>query len=275
MINAMPAPLLTLLLACGGPNKADEVGLYSATVARAGQDPAAEMQTCLGLRDPELRGDCAGVVAITAARAGEDAATWCGQVPEGRWRSECQFQASEAAVQAHDTQDAAGLCDQAGAFQADCLMHLWQLPLTRMVEGMGRDAFAARYAGADRLFEQARAAPGVPADLERRFWLSFFQTGFANSGGVDLSACAALPAQGQQRCETAGALLLTEGLEAALRRDGRLEAFCAAQGPSSADVAGLLGTEPSPALDQAVAEQQGAICGAGRRPMIMGGRRLR
>lgn len=275
MLDPMPAPLLTLLLACGGPNKADEVALYSATVARAGQDPAAELQTCLGLRDPELRGDCAGVVAVAAIRAGGDAASWCGQVPEGRWRSECQFQASEAAVQAHDTVAAAGLCDAAGGFQADCRMHLWQLPLSRMVEGMGRDGFAARYAGADRLFEQARAAPGMPADLERRFWLSFFQTGFANSGGVDLGACATLPAQGQRRCEAAGALLLTEGLEAALRHAGRLDAFCAAQGPSSSDVAGLLGADPSPALDQAVAEQQGAICGAGRRPMIMGGRRLR
>lgn len=266
---------LLLLTACGGRSKGEEVSAYSATVASAGQDPASDMRRCLALSDADLRGDCAAVVAQRAIAAGRDPAAWCAQVPEGRWRSECQFQASEAAAQTQGAGAAAGLCQQAGAFQADCLMHLWQLPLSRLVAGMGSDGFGARYAQADALFQEARAVEGMPIDLEQRFWLSYFQSGFSSTGKVDLGACAGLPTQGGQRCEGAGALLLTEGLEGALRGAGRLESFCAGEAPGSAALAELLGVQPSAALDRAVADQQDAICGRGRRPMIRGGRPTR
>lgn len=267
--------LSILLLACDGAGRsvAEDMAVYTEVLRTAGQDLEAELARCLALADPDLRGECAGVVALAALRAGGDPERWCAQVPEGKWRSECHFQAAELTLLSRDPAGAAALCQSAGAYRADCVMHLWQPRLSTIVSGMGPAQFGERYPRALQLYTQTASLTGVVADFEQRFWFSFFQAGFQAAGRVDMDACAALDPEGRARCEQAAALLLTAPLEGALRSRGALQRFCGQSAPSSSEIAGWLGTEPSPALDQALREQQPLICGAGRRPALNGGLR--
>ena len=138
---------------------------------------------------------------------------------------------------------------------------------------MGAPDFAARYTAAEQLFQQTAGQLGSAEGLESMFWLSFFGTGFHNSGAVDLSRCAPLPAQGQRRCEAAAAVLVTEPLEGLLRSAGQLETFCRLNPPRSADVAAMLGVSPSAALDDALREVQPMLCGGGAGPSLSSGLR--
>lgn len=270
----MPLILALLLLACDPPSRADDMATYADILANAGQDPERELTRCEALGDQNLRGDCAAVVAVAAVKSRGEATRWCARVPEGRWRDECTFQAAEASLRSAGAVSAAGLCQQAGAFQADCVMHLWQPSLTRIVEGMDSGSFAARYDQAEALYQQTASQPGVLADFERRYWLSFFRAGFLADQRVEMRACLPLSVPGRARCEQAAALLLTASLEGALRAAGALSTFCALPKPGAADVASYLGTDPSPALDEAVRAQQPMLCGGGR-PALSGGQRTR
>ena len=271
-----PAALALLLLAAGcdrAPSAAEDAATYAEVLARAGQDPERELARCAALTDPSMAGDCAAVVAVAAARARGDAGAWCARVPEGKWRDECQFQTAETALVREGAGAALSMCQGTGQFQADCVVHVWRPQLGRIIERMGAADFGARYPMADQLFEQTAAQLGGPEGLESMFWLSFFGTGFRNSGAVDLGRCAPLPAAGQRRCEAAAAVLVTEPLEGLLRQHGQLEAFCQLHPPRATDVAQLLGVAPSTALDQALLEVQPMLCGGGSGPSLSSGLR--
>ncbi len=240
---------------------AEDAARYSEILAEVGQDPPGALVRCLGLSDEGLRGDCAAVAAVAAARASGDP-SWCQRVPEGRWRDECGFQVAEAALSSQGSGRAASLCQQAGAYAADCLVHVWRPELGRLTNGMGPEQLAARYPSAEQLYARTVSQAGASEALESSFWLAFFGTAFRAAGRVEPARCATLPDPGPRRCQDAIALLQTEPLEGLLRRSGQLQAFCAGDPDVSAS-ARLLGVEPSDALGRALRSQQPMICGAG------------
>lgn len=274
MAPVRASALLIAILGCSrGSSPAQDAATYASVLASAGQDPEGELARCAGLADEATRGDCAAVVAIAAGRRTGDAAAWCDRVPAGKWRDECTFQAAERALTSAGAQDANRLCQDAGQYQADCVIHVWRPQLGRLVNGMGAADFGSRYAAAEQLYQQTVASVGASEGLETMYWLSFFGTGFRASGRVELARCAGLPAEGARRCEQAAAVLVTEPLEGLLRGRGLLSAFCALSPPRSTDVADLLGVAPSAALDAAVAAQQPMICGGGGGPSLSSGLR--
>lgn len=268
--------MLSLLLAACAPTPtaAEDVTAYAAIVGEAGQDPRAELERCARLADAGLRGDCAAVVATAAARADGQVQRWCAEVPAGIWRDECLFRGAEGRLTQGGSAPAAALCQQAGSFAEDCMVHVWRPQLGRIVQGMGAEGFAARYPAAEQLYQQTVAQAGASESLERMYWLAFFGSGFQADGRIDLDRCAALPAEGARRCQDAAALMLTEPLEGLLRARGQLATFCASHPPRSLDVAGLLGIPASEALDRALSAQQPMICGTGdARPALGAGLR--
>lgn len=258
------AALLLAYAACDRPSSpAQDAATYALVLANVGRDPDGDLARCATLSDEALAGDCAAVVAVAAAKQGGDAAAWCARVPAGKWRDECSFQTAEQAFARASPDAAVGLCQQAGAYEADCLVHLWRPQLGRLMEGMGPGELAARYEAADQLYQHTARQARDQEILESMFWLSYFGTGLRAGGPVDPSRCATLPEQGARRCEVAVAVLQTEPLERILRARDQLAAFCALSPPRAQDVAGLLGVVPSAALNQALQDQQPMICGQG------------
>lgn len=274
MARLRPGLLWTLAaVACARESDpARDVAIYSEILANAGQDPESELARCAALGDEDLAADCAAVVATAAAHRTGDTG-WCARAPAGKWRDECSFQTAERALSTTGAAAAASLCQQSGAFEADCVVHVWRPQLGNLVQGMGSADFAARYPAAEALYQQTAAQVRDQRALEATFWHSFFGSGFRNAGAIEPERCQGLPEAGQARCELTAAVMLTEPLERILRQQGLLQQFCNLSPPRAQDVAGLLGVAPSAALDQALVEQQPMLCGASGGPALSSGLR--
>lgn len=204
--------------ACPGPQVSTPGGTdrdtYAALLADGTSDPAALLDRCATIRDADLAGDCALVLAMrTAGQRKEPIANYCPRVPEGTWRHECWFMAAERARRDGDEAVAADLCTRAGPFVDDCGQHLWQTavrtqarrhagaPLVTLLEEAGRihDAWSPLLAGS--------------TDFEERFWSRVFQNAWEVRPVIDPTACDDLVPTQATRCRMAAAYTWSQRLD--------------------------------------------------------------
>lgn len=259
--------MLILFLAACASSPADDMAAYSALVRQHAPDPDRDLPSCKRLSDPNLAGDCALYVAQRgAARRRQPAETWCEEVPEGLWRSECWFQAAEAHRRLGHEGVAAELCRRSGPFLNDCAQHLWQTRVHRLIHTNGTAPdFAGKLPRVQEIYDEWAPFLEDTSDLSERFWTKYYQNGFEGAGRVDLGWCAPLPAEHQERCHEAARGLILRELAPNLDRNAAWDDFCGLASPTSEDVATWLRLVPSPALDPLVAERHAALCSAERR----------
>jgi hypothetical protein len=255
----------------------EEREAYVALLKSRDLSTAQRMERCLSFDDPLLRTDCALVAAEGAPKTGggrvED---WCADVPQGRWREECWFMASERARRDGDLLRALDLCRSSGAFVTDCRQHLWQLALHGAVPAEGPPGFVSAVPGAREVLARFLPLVGDDPDFEERFWFRWFQEGFERSKELDVRACAPFPSDTAARCRTACADLYRTRLDRVLFTCAPCrEAFCS-RGAADPTVPGILGFEmglaegepvsvavQSPILDEAVRDTMSRHCGEG------------
>lgn len=255
-------PLLALWLLGCGSSPAEDAGRYAALVASRDPDPKRDLRACAALSDPELAGDCALVIAQRAATAAKVApGTWCDEVPEGVWRSECWFQAAEIERRRGREEQAAAQCQKSGPFINDCAQHLWQTRVHGLIHSNGGvPDFAGKLASAQRIYEEWAPLLGADTDMESRFWTKYYQNGFEGAGRVSLSWCEPLPEQHRARCVAAASELVVREIAPNLDRSGAWTAFCALDPATSENTSVWLRLDPSPELDAIVAERQARLC---------------
>ncbi|MBN1336215.1 MAG: hypothetical protein JXB39_09665 [Deltaproteobacteria bacterium] len=276
------SPILLAAILWGGacsrdPARAQTDRETYVALLRSSDTPIAErMDRCLELADPALRSDCALVTAEAAPRQGAGRIeAWCDRVPAGTWRDECWFQASEQARRAGDWMRALALCRETGPFSTDCRQHLWQLALHASVPPEGPAGFATHLETAREVFERFRPLLAEDPEFEERFWLRWFQEGFEQGLGLDVSACDPLPVRDAARCRLAATHVYRTRLDRSLLTSApSLAGFCdrATKDPT---VAGVLGFEfglvegnpgsiatPSPVLDEVVVQEYRRLCDA-------------
>ncbi|MBN1336115.1 MAG: hypothetical protein JXB39_09155 [Deltaproteobacteria bacterium] len=269
-------PLL-LLLACGVENGSDDRGAYVDLLSAEDLATQARIEACLSLADPDLAGDCALVAAEAAPARGEGPIeAWCERFPAGPWQDECWFRAAEHALaRDRDPVRAARLCTTSGSFSAPCAVHLWAVGLLPILGRDGPEAFGSHLAEAAVLLERWMPEEIRDPAVEEGFWGQYYAIGFERAPGVLPSACAPLDEPHRSRCETAAANVWSSRLATILRRTEALGSFCA-RTAASATVAALLTeradvppvpgriqTEPTPALDAAVARLHESRCLSG------------
>ena len=247
--------LLWLALACEEP--VSDAERYSTVLTQPAMPLNDALSRCARISRPDLRGDCA----LLAASRSPDPAAVCPDVPAGVWQEECFFVAAEAVNRAGDNRAAAALCGQAGRFQLDCAQHLWQTPVHQLIHSRGAAGFADALPQAELLYAAWSPVLAAQSDFEERFWAKFFGNGFEGQGGpISAAWCDPLPAQHQPACVAAAAAHLSRELGPAVEVPERLMIFCEHAEPGIAEVSAWLPSEPSPALDAAVAARQRDIC---------------
>lgn len=165
------AVVLALLAAgCADPS-ADREAYARGLRAPVFTDAWAE---CTRIADLDLRGDCGSAV-IERYGAWES----CGDLPEGRWRDECFFLASEVLGRQGDTEGALRAC-QRSAYAEQCNDHV--LGMWAMAHLADSTAEIARGLDALRpLVVEPRAANQV--------WRSWFRNRLARGLVVDPTDC--------------------------------------------------------------------------------------
>lgn len=157
----------------------------------------ALLRECGAIEASELRGDCALAIARRGAISG-GAAEWCPLVEPGIWSDECWFAASESTAMRGEIAAAAQQCLEAGQFQEQCRLHVFQLQLPGEIQpGFSSDAAAAEqhYAALLKTWEIQRAAPAL-----QRMWRDWFAL-----VGIPVGGCEVVTQVRRGACEAGAA----------------------------------------------------------------------
>jgi hypothetical protein len=262
--------VLWMVLACGVGREERDADLFLRLARLEAPSVAVHLPQCAGLDSEALRGECQLLIAQRAAEAaGEPPERYCDRIESPTWRSECWFVAAEASSE-DDPAHAAELCARSGPFADHCGQHLWQQSIRRLTWNRGSEAFAAKLPDARRI--HAAWAPHLAADFdfEARLWRRFYEGGFERSGRIELSKCAALPAEDALRCRTAGASLYGRRIQEIRHIDRAMAELCAIPEPTSAAAAATgvpeLVVEPAGELDAVVVKALSEVCDADGQP---------
>lgn len=153
------------------PSAADRAA-YTEGLRAQTQDAA--WAACLRVSVDDLRGDCLGAV-VERWSAYER----CPELPEGRWRDECLFIASEQLGRRGDVEGAIRACRQS-AYAAQCGDHVLGVYTMQHLQ----DDVPAIAAG----FEQLRPLLVGPK-AESQLWRSYFRNRLARGLPLDSSGC--------------------------------------------------------------------------------------
>lgn len=211
MIPRQPAiAALVLLVACWHAPPGDQDRYLDVLQAEGSPDPEGQLATCAAIEEQGLRGDCGLVVSrrVIGSRSGE-AARWCPEVEEGRWRDECWFKAAEDAQHQGAIEVARERCARAGSFRSECEFHLVQAELVEAARGEASRDLTVIDARFDELVD-GRLDLGSPATLRtRRTW---FKLVFEAQGLSEAPDCGVLTDPGrQQACAEASQQALRRG----------------------------------------------------------------
>lgn len=264
--------LFFLLLACAGSPESD-AKLYTRVATMQPMRAEAALALCARIQEPVSAADCA---MVAASRGAEDEGlppdTYCERVPDGQWRWECYFHASDSLREAGDSLAAAKLCPKTGPFAQDCGQHLWQDEIRGLIYAKGPGGFAEQLPKAENVWRRWRAILGEKGDLTDRMWRRYYSNGFEARPNLDLSYCDAVEGLGatvqdhRERCRHAGAHLFFRRLRQMIMHPGARKQLCAVETPSCAAVAEIrpLQCEEDPLLTQVLAEQLDWVCVQGR-----------
>lgn len=249
-------PLLWMLLGCASESDADR---YYRLTAGEG-DPVARVAECLTLSSPTMRSDCQLVVATQSA----DMAGLCALLAEPVWRSECYFIAAER-LKNSDPEQAELLCLEVTHFRNECIQHLWQFELMRLIRH-GSRSFPASLPKATALYLRWDELSS-DSDMEVRFWQLYYTGGFQRSQLLTPSHCAPLPGAHQARCRQAAAVQYRSQIHRVATLPRALSVLCALDPVTSAAAAQTrvpeLRAEPAAELDVVLAEMHGQLCEGG------------
>ena len=260
----MGAWLRTLLLLSACAARPPDEAIYAEIMSTAQVDWERDLPRCLGIRDPDLQGDCALVLAQRYAEArGEDPETWCVALPEGVWQDECLFQAAEAWERRGGDQRAAELCASASRFAEDCAQHLWQTRLSALIARQGAALLPQRLPQATALYDRWEPHMGQSDEFPIRFWRRYYEMGFETEREPDLSVCDPLPPRHRAFCRLAAGHVWVRRLQSRLMSPQGRSAFCSLPSPTLAQITPLMpgiGARPDPFLDALVLEQHQMVC---------------
>lgn len=263
----MRIPGLWFLISCSRPDALAELETYRQVIAAPGDDAAAAFARCADLRDDKLAGDCGLALAQHyASTRRESIATWCGEVSRGTWRYECNFLASEEQRRAGNAARAGELCLDSGPFVDDCVQHLWQGEVRRVIH-VPRQApdFAGRLPLAQKVYARWATVLDREPRWSERFWLRYYQNGFESAIAIDLGWCDPLPDEQKVRCVEAARQSLIADLAPRIVRSNGMAEFCALEKPDTVALGRWMRLAPSPVLDEVIAQRQAEIC-AEQRP---------
>ena len=261
----MPLILAMLLVVgCETPSPLQDVERYRKILDAPGDDADAALSACGKIHDPDLAGDCGLFVAQRAAAVAKSPLEpYCDGVARGTWRAECFFLAAEEHRRAGRQQRAAELCVHAGPFIDDCVQHLWQTDVRRLIHAPRQvPDFAGKLNQAQEIYERWSTLLDRETRFGERFWLRYYQNGFESANGIDLAWCAELPELHRKRCEDAAAESLKADLPPRIDRVGEMKIFCDMEHPGAAEASRWMRLTPAPALDAVILERHQALCGA-------------
>ena len=120
--------LLPLLTLTGCKDSPPDHQLYLDQFRGAWDSSREGFETCLLIRSVEMRGECAGSTVAEAVRQGDEAAgSWCAEIPDVMWRSECWFTLAEVLAAQGKREAAAQACassaELAHILKQNCLEH--------------------------------------------------------------------------------------------------------------------------------------------------------
>jgi hypothetical protein len=267
--------IVALWMGSAGCHLADrpDWAIYEDVVTRS-PHRRGDFADCARLVDPNLRGDCAMLVALgVAAEERRAPDTHCGEVPEALWRDECHFLAAEALRKRGNTDAAVQACRAAGRFASDCALHLWQRASVALVKRHGHGRLADMAEPARRMYTRWEARVGDFSDFRTRFWLKVFRQLWSEPRPVDAHLCAELGAELQPKCVAGAGVVLDQALRVSLSDPKWAEAFCASEAPSSGGLSALPNPFPElarfqahPGLDVVVQTFHQSFCDRGGVP---------
>lgn len=255
--------LLPLLNACS-PVPAESDALRYTRLVSLSAPEESQLQECAELSNPQLRGDCGLAVAQrVAASHAQPPETFCPQITEPVWRSECFFVAAEFHNDQDNIETAAALCLQAALFTDHCSQHLWQRSLRTLTWHNGSQDFLEHLPDAQRLYDRWAPLLSSETDFPVRFWRRYYEGGFERARSIDLRACASLPQEARMRCRTAGCALFERQIEEIIRIPRAAEDLCAS--PPDADALSRSGppqfnAHTDPDLNAVIARLQETHC---------------
>lgn len=216
---------------------------------------ARARSSCLGIRDPDSRGDClVGVMEVWQRLEPGDchailSATSMGPAPElALWRDECMFQLAER-LRAHGQLPAALDACLDSRWARECSWHLLQDEAEASLDQAPADAEAR--------IQAFRQAPRLP-DAAGQFWAIRMRAGAARGLPVSEGDCATLTAP--EPCLQALGVTVASMLDARLRA-GALDA-CALRAEPGAILGPDVAWTPGPLVDAEVARWASQRCPA-------------